>query len=62
MKKCKGQVNLLFQNVYRMIGTQYDTKVRVLRSDNGKEYQSSYVQQYLEAHGIIHQTTCSNTP
>ncbi|WJZ90854.1 hypothetical protein VitviT2T_009971 [Vitis vinifera] len=26
------------------------------------EYQSSDLQKYLEEHGIIHQTTCSNTP
>ncbi|RVX15411.1 Retrovirus-related Pol polyprotein from transposon RE1 [Vitis vinifera] len=45
-----------------MIETQYDAKVRVLRSDNGGEYQSSDLQKYLEGHGIIHQTTCSNTP
>ncbi|RVW24667.1 Retrovirus-related Pol polyprotein from transposon TNT 1-94 [Vitis vinifera] len=45
-----------------MIETQYNAKVRVLRSDNGGEYQSSDLQKYLEGHGIIHQTTCSNTP
>ncbi|WJZ86543.1 hypothetical protein VitviT2T_005990 [Vitis vinifera] len=45
-----------------MIETQYNAKVRVLRSDNGGEYQSSDLQKYLEEHGIIHQTTCSNTP
>ncbi|RVW28030.1 Retrovirus-related Pol polyprotein from transposon TNT 1-94 [Vitis vinifera] len=37
-------------------------KGSVLRSDNGGEYQSSDLQKYLEGHGIIHQTTCSNTP
>ncbi|RVW49190.1 Retrovirus-related Pol polyprotein from transposon TNT 1-94 [Vitis vinifera] len=45
-----------------MIETQYNAKVRVLRSDNGGEYQSSDLQKYLEGHDIIHQTTCSNTP
>ncbi|RVW42190.1 Retrovirus-related Pol polyprotein from transposon RE1 [Vitis vinifera] len=45
-----------------MIETQYNAKVRVLRSDNGGEYQSSDLQKYLERHDIIHQTTCSNTP
>ncbi|KAL6312675.1 hypothetical protein AAG906_039743 [Vitis piasezkii] len=45
-----------------MIGTQYNAKVRVLRSNNGGEYQSSDLQKYLKGHGIIHQTTCSNTP
>ncbi|WKA00602.1 hypothetical protein VitviT2T_018942 [Vitis vinifera] len=45
-----------------MIETQYNAKVRVLHSDNSREYQSSDLQKYLEEHGIIHQTTCSNTP
>ena len=33
-----------------------------MRSDNGGEYQSYDLQKYLEGRGIIHQTTCSNTP
>nr|CAN81263.1 hypothetical protein VITISV_028698 [Vitis vinifera] len=60
--KTKDEVNLLFQKFHKMIETQYNAKVRVLRSDNGGEYQSFYLQKYLEGHGIIHQTTCSNTP
>ena len=60
--KTKGEVNLLFQKFHKMIETQYNAKVRVLRSDNGEEYQNSDLQKYLEGHGIIHQTTCSNTP
>ena len=60
--KTKDEVNLLFQKFHKMIETQYNAKVRVLRSDNGGEYQSSDLQKYLEEHGIIYQTTCSNTP
>ncbi|RVW90472.1 Retrovirus-related Pol polyprotein from transposon TNT 1-94 [Vitis vinifera] len=45
-----------------MIETRYNAKVRVLRSDNGGEYQSSDLQKYLEEHDIIYQTICSNTP
>ncbi|WJZ97408.1 hypothetical protein VitviT2T_016013 [Vitis vinifera] len=62
LMKTKDEVNLLFQKFHKMIETQYNAKVRVLRSDNGGEYQSSDLQKYLEGHGIIHQTTCSNTP
>ncbi|RVW71265.1 Retrovirus-related Pol polyprotein from transposon RE1 [Vitis vinifera] len=62
LMKTKDEVNLLFQNFHKMIETRYNTKVWVLRSDNGGEYQSSDLQKYLEGHGIIHQTTCSNTP
>ena len=39
--KTKDEVNLLFQKFHKMIETQYNAKVRVLRSDNGGEYQSS---------------------
>ncbi|RVX02008.1 Retrovirus-related Pol polyprotein from transposon RE1 [Vitis vinifera] len=62
LMKTKDEVNLLFQNFHKMIETQYNAKVRVLRSDNGGEYQSFDLQKYLEGHDIIHQTTCSNTP
>ncbi|RVX09853.1 Retrovirus-related Pol polyprotein from transposon RE1 [Vitis vinifera] len=62
LMKTKDEVNLLFKKFHKMIETQYNAKVRVLRSDNGGEYQSSDLQKYLEGHDIIHQTTCSNTP
>nr|CAN82774.1 hypothetical protein VITISV_026106 [Vitis vinifera] len=61
LMKTKNEVNL-FQNFHKVIETQYNAKVRVLRSDNGGEYHNSDLQKYLEGHGIIHQTTCSNTP
>ena len=60
--KTKDEVNFVFQNFHKMIETQYNAKVQVLRSDNGGEYQNSDLQKYLEGHGIIHQTTYSNTP
>lgn len=60
--KSKSGVHMLFQKFYKMICTQYNAKVKVLRSDNGGEYLSSSFQQYLEAQGIIHQTTCPKTP
>ncbi|KAK3020172.1 hypothetical protein RJ639_046980 [Escallonia herrerae] len=56
------EVNVLFQQFCKMIHTQYNARIQVLRSDNGGEYLSAELQQYLKAHGIIHQTTCSNTP
>ena len=62
LMKTKDEVNLLFQKFYKMIKTQYNAKVWVLRSDNGREYQSFDLQKYLEGYDIIHQTTCSNTP
>ena len=62
LRKTKNEVNLLFQNFHKMIETQYNTKLWVLRSDNSGEYQSSNLRKYMEGHDIIHQTMCSNTP
>ena len=41
LMKTKDKMNLLFQKFHKVIETQYNAKVRVLRSDNGEEYQSS---------------------
>ena len=62
LMKSKSEVNLLFQNFQKMVYSQYNEQVRVIRSDNGGEYLSFELKRYLEAHGTIHQTTCSDTP
>ena len=62
LMKFKSEVNLLFQNFHKMVCSQYNAQVQVLRSDNRGEYLSFELKQYLEAHGTIHQTTCSDTP
>ena len=60
--KSKSEVKLLFQNFHKMVCSQYNAQVQALRSDNGGEYLSFELKRYLEAHGTIHQTTCSDTP
>lgn len=37
-------------------------KIKTIRSDNGGEYNSSSFRQYLDSHGILHQTTIPYTP
>ena len=62
LMKSKSEVNLLFQNFHKMVYSQYNEQIQVLRSDNGSEYLSFELKGYLEAHGTIHQTTCFDTP
>jgi hypothetical protein len=62
LMKSKSEVCYLFKIFYKMVCTQYNAQVQVLRSDNGGEYLSYEFQQYLKTHGIVHQTTCSYTP
>lgn len=62
LMKSKTEVNSIFQKFHKMVETQYNAKIQILHSDNGGEYQNIKLQQYLEAQGMIHHTTCPNTP
>jgi hypothetical protein len=62
LMKSKGDINVLFQQFYKMMSAQYNAKIQALRSDNSTEYIGCEFQQYLRTHGIIHQTTCPHTP
>ena len=44
------------------IQTQFHVFVQTLRSDNAKEYLSEPFQSFMLQHGILHQTSCVNTP
>ena len=58
----KSEVCMLFQNFYKMVETQFQTKIRILHTDNGTEYINEVLGQFLKEKGILHQTTCVNTP
>jgi len=45
-----------------MIHTQFDKKIQVLRSDNGREFVNKSMQEFFKENGLIHQTSCLNTP
>ena len=62
LMKSKSEVNLLFQKFHKMVCSQYNAQVQVILSDNGGGYLSFELKWYLEAHGTIHQTICSDTP
>ena len=41
---------------------EFNTSVRILRSDNAKEYFSTSFSSYMSSHGILHQSSCAYTP
>ena len=45
-----------------MIKNQFQTSIKVLRTDNGTEYFKSILSEYLAINGIIHQSSCTDTP
>ena len=49
-------------DIYKMVSTQYQFKIRVLQSDNGGEYLNSTLKIFFNKHGIHHQTSCTGTP
>ena len=58
----KSDVLSVFQTFHAMIQTQFQKPIKVLRTDNGGEYVNHLFHQYLATYGIIHQTTCPQTP
>ena len=45
-----------------MIQNQFQTDIQILRTDNGTDYFNSILGPYLKDHGIIHQSSCVDTP
>lgn len=45
-----------------MVETQFQEKIKMFRSDNGREYFNKILGEFLLEKGIIHQSSCSNTP
>lgn len=62
LMKHKNEVLKCFQDFCSLIGNQYDARVKVLRTDNGTEYVNNEFCSFLSAQGILHQTTCPDTP
>ena len=45
-----------------MVLTQFQTKIQVFRSDNGKEYFNKALGKFFLEKGIVHQSSCNDTP
>ena len=55
----KADIRPLLVSFLTMIETQFKTKIKVLRSDNGLEF---LMFDFFSAKGVIHQTSCVKTP
>ena len=62
LMKEKSEVGQIFQNFNRMIQTQFKTKIQVLKTDNDREYFQSKLGSYHLEQGIIHISSCVDTP
>lgn len=62
LMKDKSEVHAIFKEFHKMICTQYGALVKIVRSDNGGEYFKGGLTTHFLDHGIIHQSSCTNTP
>src|SRR5664279_2577170 len=58
----KDEVFRCFQNFHAYVKNQFQVQVQVIRSDNGTEYVNSTFGAFLSDQGILHQTSCPDTP
>ena len=60
--KHKSDVCDVFRSFHQMIATQFNTYIKVIRSDNGGEYFKTELIEFMNSNGILHQTTCPYSP
>jgi hypothetical protein len=60
--KSKDEVTECFIKFKNFVENQVEKKIKILRTDNGGEYCSNYLNSYLEKAGIQHQLTAPYTP
>ena len=60
--KTKHDVFVCFKDFHLLALNQFSAHVKILRSDNGTEYMSKDMSNYLHSNGILHQTSCVGTP
>ena len=52
----------VFHAFHTEVCNQFGVPLKILRSDNAKEYLSHKFTTYLQSHGISHQSSCPYTP
>ncbi|KAK8921731.1 hypothetical protein KSP39_PZI020888 [Platanthera zijinensis] len=59
LMKSKGEARQHLKNFIHFIDTQFSTKLKTIRTDNGLEFSMN---DFYQSKGILHQTTCVETP
>ena len=60
--KTQAKLFSIFEKFHAEIHTQFNTFIRILRSDNAKEYFSMSFSSFMSSHEILHQSSCAYTP
>ena len=60
--KTRAELFYIFQKFHAKIRTQFNISIRILRSDNAKEYFSMSFSSFMSFYEILHQSSCADTP
>ena len=60
--RSKAEAFTAFKFFHAFVQTQFSSKIKILRSDNGGEYTSHLFQEFLQENGILSQRSCPSTP
>jgi hypothetical protein len=55
----KSQTRSFIQSFFKLVATQFNLKVKILRSDNGAEFN---MEDFFVSQGTLHQLSCVETP
>ena len=55
-------LNKFSKKKFNMVQTQFQEKIQVFRSDNWKEYFNKILGKFFKEKGIVHQSSCNDTP
>ena len=62
LMKSQAELFSIFQKFFAKIPNQFNTSIRILRSDNALEYLSVPFSFFLSSYGILHRSSCAYTP
>jgi len=62
LMKSRSEMFDVFRGFCAEIKTQFGVHVKILRSDNAKEYFSYPFSSYMHGMGMLHQSSCVDTP
>lgn len=58
----KSEVKQVVTDFGVFVSTQFNQTIKIFRSDNGGEFVNKYLSHLYLQFGILHQTSCPNTP